>query len=161
MSGVAIEAISRNASNAFTAIASSILPFVFFAKHDPVESVREPFIETWSENTGGPGAIKLYIREIMALIARHLENPQWRVKQVSALALGDACEAIGIDIREHLDLVLPLLLKGVGGRTWNGKEAVLKALAVVTGNAKDYLSPSRINEISKATTFWSQVNDRL
>ena len=149
MSGIAVEAISRNASSAFTAIASSVLPFVFLAKHDPVEAVREPFTETWSENTGGAGAIKLYIREIMTLVAGHLEDPQWRVKQVSALTLADACEAIGVDIREHLGLVMPLLLKGVGGRTWKGKEAVLKALVVVVEHAKDSFSPNELEEISK------------
>jgi proteasome component ECM29 len=149
MSGIAVEAISRNASGAFTAIASSILPFVFFAKHDPVEAIREPFVETWSENTGGAGAIKLYIREIMTLVARYLEDPKWRIKQVSALALANACEAIGIDIREHLGLVMPLLLKGVGGRTWKGKEAVLKALVVVVENAKESYSPTELEEISK------------
>jgi len=69
------------------------------------ESVREPFVETWSENTGGTGAIKLYIREIMTLVALRLENPQWRVKQVAGLALADACETIGVDIREHLPIV--------------------------------------------------------
>jgi proteasome component ECM29 len=149
MSGIAIEAISRNASGAFTAIASSILPFVFLAKHDPAESVREPFTETWSENTGGAGAIKLYVREIMGLIAGHLEAPQWRVKQVSALTLANTCEAIGVDIRDHLGLVMPLLLKGVGGRAWKGKEAVLKALVVVAENAKGSFSLNEIEEISK------------
>lgn len=152
MSAIAIEAISRHASSAFTAIASSILPFVFLAKHDPVESVREPFMETWSENTGGAGAIKLYIREIVILVAGHLEDPQWRVKQVSALTFADACEAIGMDIREHLGLVMPLLLKGVGGRTWKGKEAVLKALVVVVESAKDSFSPEELEEISKVTS---------
>ena len=149
MSGIAIETISRNASSAFTAIASSILPFVFLAKHDPVESVREPFTETWSENTGGAGAIKLYIREIMTLLSGRLEDPQWRVKQVAALTLADACEAIGVDIRDHLALVMPLLLKGVGGRVWKGKEAVLKALVVVAINAKDSFSSDEVAEISK------------
>jgi len=160
MSGIAIEAISRNASSAFTAIATSILPFVFLAKHDPVESVHEPFTETWSENTGGAGAIKLYIREIMTLIAGHLENPQWRVKQVSALSLADACEAIGTDIREHLGLVMPLLLKGVGGRTWKGKEAVLKALVVVAINAKDHFSEKEVDEISKVRHLYSYTDGR-
>src|SRR5579859_294484 len=91
MSGIAIEGISRNASSVFTSAATSVLPFVFLAKHDPEESVREPFVETWSENTGGSGAVKLYIREIMNLVAQHLEAPQWRVKQVAGLALADAC----------------------------------------------------------------------
>jgi proteasome component ECM29 len=149
MSGIAIEAISRNASAAFTASAASILPFVFLAKHDPVEAIREPFVETWSENTGGSGAIKLYIREIMNLVAQNLDSPQWRVKQVSALTLADACEAIGKDIRDHLNVVMPLLLKGVGGRTWKGKEAVLKALVVVVENAKDSFSSNELDEISK------------
>jgi proteasome component ECM29 len=161
MSGIAVEAISRNASSAFTAIASSILPFVFLAKHDPLEVVNEPFVETWSENTGGPGAIKLYINEIMALIAGHLEDPQWRVKQVSALTLADGCEAIGVDIRKHLNLVMPLLLKGVSGRSWKGKEAVLKALVVVAENAKDALSADDIETISKVISAVTLSNDRL
>lgn len=156
MSGIAVEAISRNASSAFTAIASSILPFVFFAKHDPVEAIHEPYMETWSENTGGAGAIKLYIREIMTLVAGHLEDPQWRVKQISALTLADACEAIGMDIREHLGLVMPLLLKGVGGRTWKGKEAVLKALVVVVENAKGSFSLNELEEISKVFFYFGQ-----
>jgi proteasome component ECM29 len=149
MSGIAIEAISRNASAAFTASAASILPFIFLAKHDPIEAIREPFVETWSENTGGSGAIKLYIREIMTLIAGHLDSPQWRVKQIAALTLANACEAIGKDIRDHLNVVMPLLLKGVGGRTWKGKEAVLKALVVVVENAKDTFSSPELEEISK------------
>lgn len=161
MSGITIEAISRNASSAFTAIASSILPFVFLAKHDPVESIREPFTETWSENTGGAGAIKLYIRQIMTLLAGRLEDPQWRVKQVAALTLADACEAIGVDIREHLSLVMPLLLKGVGGRTWKGKEAVLKALVVVAQNAKEALSPAEIEEISKVSGINVPSHDKV
>jgi proteasome component ECM29 len=149
MSGIAIEAVSRNSSSAFTAVASSILPFVFMAKHDPVEAVREPFIVTWNENTGGAGAIKLYIREIMTLIAEHLEDSQWRVKQVSALTLAEACVAIGVEIEDHMDLVLPLLIRGVGGRTWKGKEAVLQVLVIVAESAKDYLSTEQVNEISK------------
>src|SRR5271154_406345 len=157
MSGIAVEAISRNASGAFTAIAASILPFVFLAKHDPVELIREPFLETWNENTGGSGAIKLYIREIMTLIAGHLEDPQWRVKQVAGLTLADACEAIGVDIGEHLPLVMPLLLKGVGGRTWKGKEAVLKALVVVVKNAKESFSLKELEEISKVTHHLSSL----
>jgi len=157
MSGIAIEGISRNASGVFTAIASSVLPFVFLAKHDPEESVREPFVETWSENTGGTGAIKLYIREIMTLVALRLENPQWRVKQVAGLALADACETIGVDIREHLPIVLPLLLKGVGGRTWKGKEAVLKALVVVAVNAKEALSTNDIDQITQVSSFFASI----
>ena len=151
MSGIAIEAISRNASSAFTAISASILPFVFMAKHDPVESVREPYLETWSENTGGVGAIKLYILEIMTLVTAHLEDPQWRIKQVSALTLADACEIIGVDIKDHLELVMPLLIRGVGGRTWKGKEAVLKALVVVAENAKESLQEAQVEEISKVS----------
>ena len=160
MSGIAVEAISRNASSAFTAIASSILPFVLFAKHDPEEAIREPFVETWSENTGGAGAIKLYIREIMTLVAGYLEDPKWRIKQVSALALANACEAIGVDIREHLGLVMPLLLKGVGGRTWKGKEAVLKALVVVVKNAKESYSSTELEEISKVRFVFVQSDCR-
>jgi len=151
MSGIAIEAISSNASAAFTASAVSILPFVFLAKHDPVEAIREPFFETWAENTGGSGAIKLYIREIMALVAGHLDSPLWRVKQVSALTLADACEAIGKDIRDHLNVVMPLLMKGVGGRSWKGKEAVLKALVAVVENAKDAFSAADLDEVSRVS----------
>jgi len=161
MSGIAIEAISRNASAAFTASAASILPFVFLAKHDPVEAIREPFVETWAENTGGSGAIKLYIHEIMALVAGHLDSPQWRVKQVSALTLADACEAIGKDIRDHLNVVMPLLMKGVAGRSWKGKEAVLKALVVVVENAKDAFSAAELDEISRVPSAdFRSVNSR-
>ena len=73
------------------------------------------------------------------------------------MALADASETIGVDIREHLPIVLPLLLKGVGGRTWKGKEAVLKALVVVAVNAKEALSTNDLDQITQVSSLFASI----
>ena len=55
---------------------------------------------------------------------------------------------------------MPLLLKGVGGRAWKGKEAVLKALVVVVENAKDSLSAKDVDELTKVEPTFAVADFR-
>lgn len=82
-----------SASDKFHSVAASILPFVFIAKYD--KSATE-FDKTWSENTGGSGAVKLYLPEIVQLATPHLKSQQWTLKETAALSIGGASKAIGI-----------------------------------------------------------------
>ena len=83
-------AIAKHAADRFSAVAASIVPFVFVAKHDPHEQVKEQFQNTWDESVGGSRAVALYLKEILTLSEQYLESPQWALKQTSAKAIADA-----------------------------------------------------------------------
>lgn len=76
-------------------MAVDFLPFVFVAKNDTDKDVAKEFSITWDENTGGSGAIKLYLKEIIQLAIANISSARWSAKQTSAFALADAATAIG------------------------------------------------------------------
>ncbi|ODQ51798.1 ARM repeat-containing protein [Saitoella complicata NRRL Y-17804] len=134
--GITLNAISSHASDKFNALASSILPNVFIAKQDLSEAASSPFKEAWEQNTGGQGAIRLYLKELTELISKYLEHPSWRVKQMAARALKEITET---DIALPMETYLPLLIKAVAGRSWKGKETILDAFVNVVNKHKTYI----------------------
>ncbi|KAJ8604670.1 hypothetical protein MRB53_041702 [Persea americana] len=78
----------------FNAIAASILPLVFFAKHDPHEAVKAQSQNTWSEAVGGNRAVQLYLTEILDLVKESLVSPQWTLKHTAARTIADAINSI-------------------------------------------------------------------
>ncbi|ORY12152.1 proteasome stabiliser-domain-containing protein [Clohesyomyces aquaticus] len=133
--------ISKNAADRFTSLSSSLLPFIFLAKHDSQENVRGLFGETWSDNVAGSRAVLLYLKEIVALADKHLESQKWNLKHTAAKTIADAIISItaGSDdiSKANAEIIWPSLDKAVGGKTWGGKEVVLEAFVrfVERGNA--------------------------
>lgn len=93
--GAVVAAIWKHATDRASALASSTLPFVFIAKFDRNKEVREEFVHTWGENTGGSGAVKLYLKEIVELAMKGLGSQRWDAKQTCAVALAEAAGGIG------------------------------------------------------------------
>ncbi|KAK9476373.1 proteasome stabiliser-domain-containing protein [Lipomyces japonicus] len=138
LSAAVITAISKHASDKFSALSSSILPFVYIAKHDPVTAIKEKFDQVWTENTGGVGAIKLHFAEILELANRQLLSQRWRVRQTTSLALADASNSVGNQIFQT-EALFEILVKASAGRSWAGKEVVLEALATLSQKMKGYV----------------------
>ena len=129
VSGDIIHAVSKNATDRFNSIASGVIPFVFIAKHDASEHVKEPFQDTCNENVGGSRAVLLYLSEIVSLASQHLDSPRWSVKHTSALAIADVVISSGAEISDsNAKIIWPALEKAVGGKTWEGKEKILQGL---------------------------------
>ena len=128
---------SKLSNDRFMAFASTALPFIFVAKHDLDEHVREVFEKTWQDNVGGNRAVSLYIKEITDLVRDNLESARWAIKHTAALAIADAIMSldseIGLDTSEY---IWPVLEKALAGKTWAGKENVLKAFVQFTSQAK-------------------------
>ncbi|KAK9454580.1 proteasome stabiliser-domain-containing protein [Dipodascopsis uninucleata] len=133
-----VSAVSSHASDKFVSLASSILPFVFLAKQDPEKRIKESFTRVWSDNTGGTGAIKLYMPEILQLSEKWLESRQWRVRQTIAYAIANASDSIGTDVPQ-LDKLYEVLIKCLVGRSWDGKEHVLESLTNLSIKNKEKL----------------------
>lgn len=140
ISGDMTHAVSKYAPDRFNSLASDILPFVFVAKHDTYERAKALFEDTWSENVGGTRAVLLYLKEIIDLASQYLESPRWSIKHTSAFAIADLIVTCGSGISEaNAKLIWPALEKALSGKTWEGKEIVVKSLI----------------QLAKNSTFWS------
>ena len=142
IAGFAVNALSKHAPETFSRLASTILPFVYVAKHDADKAVQKVFDTVWSDNTGGSGAVRLYLPEIMALAGEQLaEQRQWGIRQVAAQSVADASNLIGDERlpREEFSRLLNILFDACVGRSWSGKELVLMALVRLVERAPDDL----------------------
>ena len=128
IAGDIVYAVSKYATDRFNSLASDILPFVFIAKHDTFDRAKSLFEDTWSENVGGSRTVLLYLKEIVNLASQYLDSARWSIKHTSAFATADAVTSCGSTIDDANAKVLwPALEKALSGKTWEGKETVLKA----------------------------------
>ncbi|KAK6507082.1 proteasome component M29, variant 2 [Arthrobotrys musiformis] len=149
LSASVLNAISKHASDRFQALASDILPFAFIAKHDPEESVAEEYSKCWSDNTGGSGAVKLYLPEIAALAGAHLDSARWTIKQTAALSIADICVVLGPDLtQDQLNVVYPLAVRSVAGKSYPSKYRVLEGFAALCTSPK-FTDAQKLREVSK------------
>ena len=126
--GDMLYAFSKHATDRFNSFAAELLPLVFVAKHDLAERTRSSFEDTWNENVGGQRAVLLHLSEITDLIGKHMESNRWTVKHTCCYAAADVVESAGSTISSaDAQLMWPVLEKALGGKTWDGKEKVLKA----------------------------------
>lgn len=129
----------RSSTDRFSTLAAEFLPLTFIAKHDSHDHVKELFQNTWSENVGGSRAVLLYLQEILQLATQNLDSPRWAIKHASALAVADTVSALGSDVGPaNAKLVWPALEKALSGKTWDGKETVLKAFVEFISKAKNF-----------------------
>lgn len=150
ISGFAVNALSKHASDKFNKLSSAFLPFIYIAKHDSEKTVKELFNVAWTDNTGGSGAIRLYLKEIINLASSHLSSQQWGIRQVSAAAVANAANLIAdqatsvtgsasVLSSDDLNNLFDILFKACAGRSWSGKELVLGAIVSLAAKAKSSL----------------------
>ena len=117
-----------SATDRFAALGSAFLPFVFIAKHDTQDAVKESYLQTWNENVGGTRTVLLYLQEIIGLATIHLDSTRWAVKHAAALGIADAATAGHHDMSaRQQEIVWPALDRALTGKSWDGKERVLEA----------------------------------
>jgi proteasome component ECM29 len=132
LAGDMIRAISQHATDRFTALSASLLPFIYLAKHDSDEQIRKLFTDTWDDHVAGPRSVALYLSEILALVDTHLESRQWAIKHTAAKTVAHAVlaitSAVGSDNIEPVaaKAIWPVLDKALSGKSWEGKEVVLE-----------------------------------
>ncbi|KAL8817776.1 MAG: hypothetical protein Q9223_003451 [Gallowayella weberi] len=128
VAGEMVFSISKYATDRFGALAADILPFVFLAKQDAYEGARTLFQNTWNETVGGSRTVLLYMQEIVQLAKQYLESPRWSLKHTAAFTVAEAIDSTGGEISDATARVVwPVLEKAVDGKTWEGKERILRA----------------------------------
>jgi len=147
------QAITRHNPDKMKEYASEALPIAFLAMHEETtaeggnKESLETWEEVWSEGTPGTeGGIRMYLTEIVSLLSVAIESPQWKVKAQAARAIGKIAQKLGKNVPENdQKKLLAMLLNGLAGRTWTGKEALLTALSdmCVHGDVRQMLDPER------------------
>ncbi|KAF9401765.1 hypothetical protein BGX21_000669 [Mortierella sp. AD011] len=150
VSAIAAREISKNASDRFKGVASAILPTVFYGTFDSNKDIGGVWKEVWEEHTtASSSAVKLYSTEMVKLLSAQLTSASWNAKKQSALSLKAMSEAM--DMTASMDVLLPLVLDGLSGRTWQGKEHIVELLPVITISSKLYFvgKQEKLQEIAK------------
>ncbi|KAG0080886.1 hypothetical protein BGZ90_010926 [Linnemannia elongata] len=150
IAAVTVREVSKNASDKFKGVASAILPTVHYGTFDAHKDIAEVWKEVWEEHTtGAASAVKLYADEIVQLLSKQLTSASWNAKKQSAIALKAVSDVM--ELTRYMDTVLPLVLDGLSGRTWDGKEHVVNLLPSLALSSKAYFNDKspKLQEIAK------------
>nr|XP_033782200.1 proteasome adapter and scaffold protein ECM29 isoform X1 [Geotrypetes seraphini] len=142
-----VHAIARYSPDVLKNHAEGVLPLAFLGMHEvPDEEKGEQedsnlWSEVWQENVPGSfGGIRLYMQELIAITQKALQSQSWKMKAQGAAAMASiAKQQTGSLVPPHLGIVLSALLEGLPGRTWTGKEELLKAIATVVSACSEQL----------------------
>ncbi|XP_044754481.1 proteasome adapter and scaffold protein ECM29 [Coccinella septempunctata] len=144
----AIQSISVQSQKTMKKFSSVLLPLIFFAMHDEktpdTMSTLQIWEDLWSDNTvGTESGIKQYLQNHISTIKLALEMSYWSTKAQAANAITTLANKIGSNLdMNNLTSLIDILLNNLKGRTWNGKEKLLKALASICTNCKDSINSS-------------------
>jgi len=141
---VAFKEMLRVASTQIRQFDKELVPFLYFAKNDPAESVRAPFKDAW--NDVGAGSVRLYLGEAVELIRSAMGSASWTTKQQAGQTLSSLATDLGKALAPHAVDIVKLLREGLAGKTYKGKEALLGALSsVCSATSSDLLSHPDFN----------------
>nr|XP_034996453.1 proteasome adapter and scaffold protein ECM29 isoform X2 [Zootoca vivipara] len=150
-----IHAIGRYSPDVLKNQARHVLPLAFLGMHEvPEEEKGEKeegnlWTEVWQENVPGTyGGIRLYMEELIAITQKALQSQSWKMKAQGAASMASIAKQTGSLVPPHLGMVLSALVQGLSGRTWAGKEELLKATASVVCSCSTELQKSLPNQPS-------------
>uniref|UniRef100_A0A2K5PCG1 Proteasome adapter and scaffold protein ECM29 n=2 Tax=Cebus imitator TaxID=2715852 RepID=A0A2K5PCG1_CEBIM len=150
-----IHAIGRYSPDVLKNHAKEVLPLAFLGMHeiaDDEKSEKEEcnlWTEVWQENVPGSfGGIRLYLQELITITQKALQSQSWKMKAQGAVAMASIAKQTSSLVPPYLGMILTALLQGLAGRTWAGKEELLKAIACVVTACSAELEKSVPNQPS-------------
>ena len=130
------QAVNRRNSDRLKAHAEQTMPLVFLALHEDnndEEDTKDIWEEVWSDCTPGTeGGVRIHLKGILALTKAASESSMWKLKAQSARTMGATALKVGsfMSLEDKRD-ILSTALNALGGRTWDGKEHFITALAYI------------------------------
>lgn len=130
----AILAINKRHQDILKDYSSHVLPLIFFAMHEEVNednrSTVELWKELWLEVSPGDAGIRLNLDSIIPTLEKSLNDSSWLMKAQSANAINTIAIRLGKNLAfPEREKLINTLLNCVSGRTFQGKERILQALA--------------------------------
>ncbi|XP_014217029.1 proteasome-associated protein ECM29 homolog [Copidosoma floridanum] len=144
--GQTLQSINNHNQDILKKYSDIVMPLAFFAMHEekiPEVNVKtiELWTDLWSEITPGTEAgVRQNLAAITSMLRQALESSSWKTKAQAANAVSSLATKLGSTIDEDArNLLLNILVNGLQGRTWNGKEKLLVALSTLSCNSKEAL----------------------
>lgn len=129
---VLLKSFSSMASDVLSGYHDVIVPPIFLARFDDDKYVSALFEELWEENTSGERVtLQLYLREIVSVICESIGSSSWSSKKKSAQAISKLSEVLGESLSSYHHPLLHSLMQEIPGRLWEGKDALLYAIAAL------------------------------
>ncbi|KAJ3021840.1 hypothetical protein HKX48_007616 [Thoreauomyces humboldtii] len=144
VAGITILEFSRRGADRAREFHGRMIPLAYLGARDGCEPIKVVWADVWEELcSGSTGALRLWMSELMELFEKLMTTtPSWAIKKQVGQALGDMSKALGPGFEPQMARVIPLLVNALAGRTWDGKELVVTALAdVVAGSAAWFSKP--------------------
>jgi proteasome component ECM29 len=148
--GSAYYSMVMYSNDSLKAVMAQVVPVVFLAMHDRPKAEDEgesSYAETqhlwqnvWDELvTSTESAVRMYLAEIVSFVCQTLEETgSWHLKAQAATAIATLADKAGAQLGPpHLSTVCKVLLSGLSGRVWEGKQSLLKAARSVTITCKE------------------------
>ncbi|XP_004711095.2 proteasome adapter and scaffold protein ECM29 [Echinops telfairi] len=148
-----IHAIGRYGPDVLKNHAKEVLPLAFLGMHEIAADEKSEqeecnlWTEVWQENVPGSfGGIRLYLQELITITQKALQSQSWKMKAQGAVAMASIAKQTTSLVPPYLGMILSALLQGLAGRTWAGKEELLKAIGCVVTACSAELEKSVPNQ---------------
>ncbi|XAR59596.1 hypothetical protein NMG60_11015485 [Bertholletia excelsa] len=127
---ILLKSYSSMASDILSGYHAVTVPVIFISRFEDDKNISDLFEEIWEENmTSERITLQLYLGEIVSLICEGIMSSSWANKRKSAQAMSKLSQVLGESISPYHDALLKSLMKELHGRLWEGKDALLHALA--------------------------------
>ncbi|CAD6258432.1 unnamed protein product [Miscanthus lutarioriparius] len=127
---ILIKAYLSNAADILGGYNAVVIPVIFVSRFDDDKDTSALYEELWEDiPTSERVTLTLYLPEIVSLLCDGMSLSSWAGKRKSAKAIKKLCDILGEPLSAHYQNILKSLLKELPGRFWEGKDAILDALA--------------------------------
>ncbi|KIV78326.1 hypothetical protein PV11_10053 [Exophiala sideris] len=149
VAGEMIQAISKASNDVFMNSATIFLPFAFIGRRDTDKEVAERFDVPWKENIGGSRSVNLYLNEIVSLISTHIKSPLWPIKHACCFAVAELVSIMQNNEKysdKSATIVWSVVQEALDGKTWEGKEEIIKVYPKFVRQAQVLWSDDKVNQ---------------
>ncbi|CAD6237411.1 GSCOCG00002299001-RA-CDS [Cotesia congregata] len=143
--GQTLQSISNHNHEVLKKFSDIVIPLTFFAMHAIKVPANKETVELWTDlwgeiSHGTESTIKQNLSLIIGTLNRSLESASWTTKAQAANAVSTVAVKVGSSMDDEArNGLLRILIAGLQGRTWNGKERLVEALATLACHSKDAL----------------------
>jgi len=130
--GHAMLQLVRRAPDRVKRNAATVVPAAFLGSRDVDADAAAVWSDVWDGISASTAhTVRLYLGEVVAACAERLEASSWEAKRQGADAVVVMAGAAGQALAPHAAALLSKALRATPGRAWDGKEALLRAIAAI------------------------------
>ncbi|CAK1553468.1 unnamed protein product [Leptosia nina] len=144
-----------------------IAPIVFLAMHAPKDNESntvEMFEEIWTDiSPARESGIKQHLPALREEIEKALNSSSWTKKIQAANAIKTICKELSSGLGEQREVFIRSLLAAVHGKTFDGKQHVVEALALLCSvkDGENAVSPAIATECINALLVESRKQEMV